>query len=86
MPERRNSDTFLSVNMKTIKILPLDCVDTDRVSLDSSSPEERRNLTQWVLTYIEFIGNVVILVFMVVFTTIYWVIGIFIFENPEGKK
>jgi hypothetical protein len=66
---RQNSETFLSVNMKTIKILPLEDVDTR--SVDSSSPMESTNLTQWMLTYIEFIGNVVILVFMVAFSTIY---------------
>ena len=77
MTGRQNSETFLSVNMKTIKILPLEDVD-------SPSPEESRNLTQWVLTYIEFIGNVVILVFMVAFTTIYWFIGLVVFKNPEG--
>ena len=82
MTGRQNSETFLSVNMKTIKILPLEDVDTR--SVDSSPPTESRNLTQWVLTYIEFIGNVVILVFMVAFSTIYWFIGLVVFKNPEG--
>ena len=69
--------------MKTIKILPLEDVDTQ--SVDSSSPTDSRNLTQWVLTYIEFIGNVVILVFMAAFSTIYWFIGLVVFKNPEGE-
>ena len=82
MTGRQNSETFLSVNMKTIKILPLEDVDTQGV--DSSPPTESRNLTQWVLTYIEFIGNAVILVFMAAFLTIYWFIGLVVFKNPEG--
>ena len=66
--------------MKTIKILPLEEVDTV-----SSPTKENRNLTQWVLTYIEFIGNVVILVYMVVFTSVYWFIGLVLFKDPEDK-
>ena len=63
--------------MKTIKILPL-----EDVANDTFAPGESRNLTQWVLTYIEFIGNVVILVYMVAFTTVYWFIGLVVFKNP----
>ena len=66
--------------MKTIKILPLEEVDTV-----SSPTKESRNLTQWVLTYIEFIGNVVILVYMVVFTSVYWFIGLVLFKDPEDN-
>ena len=36
---------------------------------------EAAKLSQWVLTYIEFIGNFVILAFLLTFISIYWCIG-----------
>jgi len=77
---RRVSDTFLSVNMRTIKILPADSLEVDKESIgemEKDGAATENNLTQLVLKFIETISNVVILLYIIAFTTIYWVIGLF---------
>ena len=91
-PARKQQQQLLTLNTKTIKILPLGPEQEDE------DEEEGRKLTQWVLKRIEvsvgyadccqslslkFIGNVVILIIMAVFISVYWCIGIFKFSNHE---
>ena len=72
-------ERLMTIGKKKIKVLPveknkhLDAEDADE-EVDTVEVEATK-LTQWVLTYIEFIGNFAILVFIITFISIYWCIG-----------
>lgn len=72
-------ERLMTIGKKKIKVLPvekdqhLDAEDVD--GEDDTVEVEAAKLTQWVLTYIEFIGNFAILVFIITFISIYWCIG-----------
>ena len=62
---------MMNIGGKKIKVLPL-----EQENLEEEAGElEAAKLTQWVLKYIEFIGNFAILVFIFFFISIYWCIG-----------
>merc|ERR1719474_1695646 len=63
---RRVSDTLLSVNMRTIKILPADSIEEEKESNQQDGLSEA-GITKLVLKFIETIGNVVILVYIIAF-------------------
>ena len=69
--KKQQLDLMMKIGVKNIKVLPV-----EQEKLDYEEREvEAEKLTVWVLKYIEFIGNFVILVFMVAFISIYWCIG-----------
>ena len=72
---RSGLNNFMKVNTKRIKILPVP-LDEDADKEVSSNANEDRNWSEWALKYIEFIGNFVILFFMLTFITIYWTVGL----------
>ena len=72
---RSGLNNFMKVNTKRIKILPVP-LDEDADKEVSSNANDDRNWSEWALKYIEFIGNFVILFFMLTFITIYWTVGL----------
>ena len=62
---------MMKIGGKNIKVLPLE----QEMWREEVDEVEAAKLTQWVLKYIEFIGNFVILVFIFFFISIYWCIG-----------
>ena len=66
---------FMTVNTKRIKIVPAP-TDGDTQKEDLKHDNDDRNWPEWALKYIEFIGNFVILFFMLTFITIYWTVGL----------
>ena len=72
---RSGLNNFMKVNTKRIKILPVP-MDEDANKEVSSNANDDRNWSEWALKYIEFIGNFVILFFMLTFITIYWTVGL----------
>lgn len=72
---RSGLNNFMKVNTKRIKILPVP-LDEDANKEVSSNANDDRNWSEWALKYIEFIGNFVILFFMLTFITIYWTVGL----------
>ena len=71
--ERRYSDTLISVNNKVVKVLPA-------AKRDSPDDEEDKiRMRKWTLESIDFVGNVVILVCIVVFTTCYFFTALYIY-------
>ena len=66
---------FMTVNTKRIKIVPVP-TDGDTQKEDLKHDNDDRNWPEWALKYIEFIGNFVILFFMLTFITIYWTVGL----------
>jgi len=75
---RSNSDTWLAVNAKMIKVLPVEDHLLSLEQVKETRHKSRKSHTKWLLLYIEFIGHVLILVFMVLFTSIYWCIGLLV--------
>jgi len=76
--ERSHSDTWLSVNTKVVKVLPVEDKKVwSEITEEGRDGQKRQDFKRWTLVYIEFIGNVVILVVMIVFTTVYWCVGLF---------
>ena len=69
--KKQQLDLMMKIGVKNIKVLPVEQEKLDYVEREV----EAEKLTVWVLKYIEFIGNFVILVFMVAFISIYWCIG-----------
>ena len=65
----------MKIGVKNIKVLPLEQEKTQSKLGYEEGEVEAEKLTVWVLKYIEFIGNFVILVFMLAFISIYWCIG-----------
>ena len=63
----------MTVNTKRIKIVP---APTDGDTQKEDLKQDDRNWPEWALKYIEFIGNFVILFFMLTFITIYWTVGL----------
>ena len=72
---RSGLNNFMKVNTKRIKILPVP-LDEDADKEVSSNANDDKNWSEWALKYIEFIGNFVILFFMLTFITIYWTVGL----------
>ena len=73
--QKQQLDLMMKIGVKNVKVLPVE-QDKTVSKLDYEETEvEAEKLTVWVLKYIEFIGNFVILVFMVAFISIYWCIG-----------
>ena len=73
--QKQQLDLVMKIGVKTVKVLPLEQEKTlSKVDYEEREVEAEK-LTVWVLKYIEFIGNFVILVFMVAFISIYWCIG-----------
>ena len=73
--QKQQLDMMMKIGVKSIKVLPVE-QEKSLGKLDYEETEvEAERLTIWVLKYIEFIGNFVILVFMVAFISIYWCIG-----------
>ena len=70
---RSGLNNFMKVNTKRIKILPVP-LDEDADKEVSSNANDDRNWSEWALKYIEFIGNFIILFFMLTFITIYWTV------------
>ena len=72
-------ERLMTIGKKKIKVLPVEKnkhLDAEDVDEEVDTVEvEATKLTQWVLTYIEFIGNFAILVFIITFISIYWCIG-----------
>ena len=72
-------ERLMTIGKKRIKVLPLEkdqpLAPEDMEDEDDEGEVEAAKLTQWVLTYIEFIGNFAILVFIITFISIYWCIG-----------
>ena len=65
----------MTVNTKRIKIVPVP-TDGDQQKDDLKPDSDERNWSEWALKYIEFIGNFVILFFMLTFITVYWTVGL----------
>ena len=63
----------MTVNTKRIKIVP---APTDGDTQKEDLKHDDKNWPEWALKYIEFIGNFVILFFMLTFITIYWTVGL----------
>ena len=72
---RSGLNNFMKVNTKRIKILPVP-LDEDADKEVSSNANDDKNWSEWALKYIEFIGNFIILFFMLTFITIYWTVGL----------
>ena len=73
--QKQQVDLMMKIGVKNVKVLPVE-QEKSHSKLDYEETEvEAEKLTVWVLKYIEFIGNFVILVFMVAFISIYWCIG-----------
>ena len=73
--QKQQLDLMMKIGVKNVKVLPVE-QDKTVSKLDYEETEvEAEKLTVWVLKYIEFIGNFVILVFMLTFISIYWCIG-----------
>ena len=82
--ERRFSDGHLSV--KTVKIAALTPVKTVKVApFDIEPGRKERHGRNWTLDSIEFIGNVVILVSIIVFTLGYCITGYIVHLNYANK-
>ena len=71
--QKQNLERMMTIGVKSIKVLPLE-QDKPLTKIEDEEVEAAK-LTQWVLTYIEFIGNFVILAFLLTFISIYWCIG-----------
>ena len=65
----------MTVNTKRIKIIPVPN-DGNQQKEDLKNYNDDKNWSEWALKYIEFIGNFVILFFMLTFITIYWTVGL----------
>ena len=73
--QKQQVDLMMKIGVKNVKVLPVE-QEKSQSKFDYEETEvEAEKLTVWVLKYIEFIGNFVILVFMVAFISIYWCIG-----------
>ena len=72
---RSGFNNFMTVNTKRIKIIPLPN-DGNPQKEDLKNYNDDKNWSEWALKYIEFIGNFVILFFMLTFITIYWTVGL----------
>ena len=72
---RSGFNNFMTVNTKRIKIVPVP-TDGDQKKNDLKPDNHERNWSEWALKYIEFIGNFVILFFMLTFISIYWTVGL----------
>ena len=72
---RSGFNNFMTVNTKRIKIIPLPN-DGDQQKENIKNYDDDKNWSEWALKYIEFIGNFVILFFMLTFITIYWTVGL----------
>ena len=70
--QKQQLDLMMKIGVKNIKVVPVE--QESKVGYEEREVEAEK-LTVWVLKYIEFIGNFVILVFMVAFISIYWCIG-----------
>ena len=73
--QKQQLDMMMKIGVKNIKVLPLEQEKTQSKLGYEEGEVEAEKLTVWVLKYIEFIGNFVILVFMLAFISIYWCIG-----------
>ena len=73
--QKQHLDMMMKIGVKNIKVLPLEQEKTPSKLGYKEEEVEAEKLTVWVLKYIEFIGNFVILVFMLAFISIYWCIG-----------
>ena len=71
--KKQSLERMMTIGVKSIKVLPLE-QDKPLTKVEDEEVEAAK-LTQWVLTYIEFIGNFVILAFLLTFISIYWCIG-----------
>ena len=67
--QKQQLDLMMKIGVKNIKVVPVE--QESKVGYEEREVEAEK-LTVWVLKYIEFIGNFVILVFMVAFISIYW--------------
>ena len=72
---KQNLERMMTIGVKSIKVLPLEQDKPLTTRTVEEEEVEAARLTQWVLTYIEFIGNFVILAFLLTFISIYWCIG-----------
>ena len=70
--QKQQLDLMMKIGVKNIKVVPVE--QESKLGYEEREVEAEK-LTVWVLKYIEFIGNFVILVFMVAFISIYWCIG-----------
>ena len=70
--QKQQLDLMMKIGVKNIKVVPVE--QESKVGYEEREVEAEK-LTVWVLKYIEFIGNFVILVFMVAFISIYWCVG-----------
>ena len=74
--KKQNLERMMTIGVKSIKVLPLEQDKSLTMGkVEEDDEVEAAKLTQWVLTYIEFIGNFVILAFLLTFISIYWCIG-----------
>ena len=70
--QKQQLDLMMKIGVKNIKVVPVE--QESKVGYEEREVEAEK-LTVWVLKYIEFIGNFVILVFIFFFISIYWCIG-----------
>ena len=70
--QKQQLDLMMKIGVKNIKVVPVE--QESKLGYEEREVEAEK-LTVWVLKYIEFIGNFVILVFMVAFISIYWCVG-----------
>ena len=73
--KKQNQERMMTIGVKGIKVLPLEPDKSLTTGKVEDEEVQAAKLTQWVLTYIEFIGNFVILAFLLTFISIYWCIG-----------
>ena len=73
--KKQNLERMMTIGVRSIKVLPLEPDKSLNTGKVEDEEVEAAKLTQWVLTYIEFIGNFVILAFLLTFISIYWCIG-----------